>query len=210
VGRRQVGPEGVRPGRLNRRALLLLNIGFAAGGVALLVVAAFAITGDGDSSSQRIPVPTSEPGPLRTTVREHSPVGRFEEAACRVRPHSADDPGRWFHPTENFYPPDGQAPTQADLDHLVNNDDAVVVIYRRSASRAAQEALQAWAQEGIGVVVAPSRSASAPPLEAYTATRRLTCDGIDLDQLTQFTDRHFTQPLRYEPHGERSGGGDPR
>jgi hypothetical protein len=205
VGRRQVGPEGLRPGRLSRRSLLLLNIGFVAGGVALLVVAAFAITGGGDSSSQRISVPTGEPGPLRTTVREHSPVGRFEAASCRQRPHSVEDPGRWFHPTENFYPPDAQAPTQADLDHLINNDDAVVVIYGRSASRAAQDSLKAWAQEGIGVVVAPSRSASAPPLEAYTATRRLTCDGIDLDRLTQFTDRHFTQPLGYEPHGEQSG-----
>jgi Protein of unknown function (DUF3105) len=210
VGRRKVGPEGVRPGRLSRRSFLLLNIGFVAGGVALLVVAAFAITGGGDSSSQRIPVPPREPGPLRTTVREHSPVGRFETASCRQRPHSVEDPQRWFHPTENFYPPDARAPTRADLDHLVNNDDAVVVIYRRSASRAAQESLQAWAQEGIGVVVAPSRSAAAPPLDAYTATRRLTCDGIDLDRLTEFTDRHFTQPLGYKPHGERSDGGEPR
>jgi hypothetical protein len=171
----------------------------------MLVVAAFAITGNGGPSSERVPVPASEPGPLRTTVREHSPVGRFEEADCRERAHSAGDPGRWFHPTENFYPPDAQAPTQADLDHLVNNDDAVAVIYRSAASAAAREALQAWAQESIGVVVAPSRTAAAPPLEAFTATRRLTCDGIDLDRLTQFTDRHFTQPLGYEPHGERSG-----
>jgi hypothetical protein len=200
----------VRSGRLSRRSLLLLNIGLVAGGVALLVVAAFAITGGGDSASRRVAVPTREPSPLRTTVREHSPVGRFEEASCRQRPHSVADPGRWFHPTENFYQPDAQAPTRADLDHLVNNDDAVAVIYRRSASNAAQESLKAWAQDGIGVVVAPSRTAAAPPLEAYTATRRLTCDGIDLDRLTQFTDRHFTQPLGYEPHGERSGGGAPR
>jgi hypothetical protein len=194
---------------LSRRSLLLLNIALVAGGVALLVVAAFAVTGGDDSASERIPVPVGEPGPLRTTVRQHSPVGQFEEAACRERPHAANEPGRWFHPTENFYPPDAQAPTQADLDHLVNNDDAVAVIYRRSASPAAREALQAWAREGIGVVVAPSRSTVAPPLEAYTATGRITCDGIDLDRLTQFTDRHFTRPLRYRPHGEQSGG-EPR
>jgi hypothetical protein len=195
----------VRLPDLSRRSLLLLNVAFVAGGVALLVVAAFAITGD-DGSSSRIPVPASEPGPLRTTVREHSPVGRFEEAACSERRHSVEDPDRWFHPTENFYPPDAEAPSQADLDHLLVNDDAVVVLYRRDASAAAREALQDWAQEGIGVVVAPSRPAGAPPLEAFTATRRLTCDGIDLDRLTQFTDRHFTQPLGYRPHGERSGG----
>lgn len=199
----------MRSGRLSRRALLLLNIAFVTGGVALLVVAAFALTGGDDSPSERIPVPGGEPGPLRTAVRQHSPVGRLEEAACRERAHSADDPGRWFHPTENYYPPDAQAPTRADLDHLVSNDDAVAVVYRRTASAPAQDALQEWAQESIGVVVAPSRTASAPPLEAFTVTRRLSCDGIDLDRLTQFTDRHFTQPLGYRPHGERSGGAPP-
>jgi hypothetical protein len=42
-------------------------------------------------------------------------------------------------------------------------------------------------------------------LDAYTADRRLTCDRIDLDQLTTFTDRHFSKPIPYTPHGKRSG-----
>jgi hypothetical protein len=155
---------------LSRRALLLINVALVAGGVGLLVVAALTLTGSDDSSLERKPVPASEPGPLRTTVRAHSPVGRFEQASCSERPHSADDPSRWFHPLQNFYTPDAPAPTQADLDHLINNDDAVVVTYRRDA----------------------------------TATRRLTCDGIDLDRLTSFTDRHFTKPLGYKRHPDRS------
>jgi Protein of unknown function (DUF3105) len=170
------------------------------------VVAALAFTGDDDDDSSlvRKPVPASKPGPLRTTVREHSPVGRFERASCSRRPHAAEDPDRWFHPLQNFYAPDGSAPSQADLDHLINNDDAVVVTYRRDASQAALNALKKWAAAGIGVVVAPSRQRNARPLEAFTATRRLTCDGVDLDQLTTFTDRHFTKPLEYEPHPEHS------
>ena len=168
------------------------------------MVAALAITRESDSSLERKPVPASEPGPLRRTVRTHSPVGRFERARCSERAHSADSPDRWFHPLQNFYAPDAPAPSQADLDHLINSDDAVVVTYRRDASAAALDALKAWAAAGIGVVVAPSRASGAPPLEAFTATRRLTCDGVDLDQLTTFTDRHFTRPLGYEPHPDRS------
>ena len=189
---------------LSRRTLLLINVALVGGGVALLVVAALAFTGSDDASLERKPVPASKPGPLRTTVRAHSPVGRFEQASCSERAHSADDPDRWFHPLQNFYAPDAPAPSQADLDHLVNNDDAVVVTYKRDASTAALNALKAWAAAGIGVVVAPSRASNARPLEAFTATRRLTCDGVDLDQLTTFTDRHFTQPLGYTPHPDRS------
>lgn len=183
---------------------MLVNVALVGGGAALLVVAALAITREEESSLERKPVPASKPGPLRTTVRAHSPVGRFERARCTERPHSADDPSRWFHPLQNFYAPDAPAPSQADLDHLINNDDAVVVTYRRDASTAALNALKAWAAAGIGVVVAPSRASDAPPLEAFTATRTLTCDGIDLDQLTTFTDRHFTKPLGYRPHQDRS------
>ena len=189
---------------LSRRTLLLVNVTLVGGGVALLVVAALAFTGSDDPSLERKPVPASKPGPLRTTVRAHSPVGRFQRASCSERAHSADNPDRWFHPLQNFYAPDAPAPSQADLDHLINNDDAVAVTYRRDASPAAQNALKAWAAAGIGVVVAPSRVSNARPLEAFTATRRLTCNAVDLDQLTSFTDRHFTQPLGYRQHPDRS------
>jgi hypothetical protein len=194
---------------LSRRTVLLINVALVAGGLALLVVAAVAITRDDDSGLERKPVPAGEPGPLRSTVREHSPVGRFERARCRERAHSPGDPDSWFHPLQNFYPPDAPAPSQADLDHLMTNDDAVVVTYRRDASTAALDALKAWAAAGIGVVVAPSRARDARPLEAFTATRRLVCDGVDLDQLTSFTDRHFTKPLRYEKHPERAPSSRP-
>jgi hypothetical protein len=149
-----------------------------------------------------------EPGPLVTEVRERSPVGQYEEAACRRREHSVDNPTRWFHPRDNFYPPGGAAPTRPDLDHLASEDFAVVVTYAPDAPRAAREALERWAVQGIGVIVAPNAAQDPPPLEAYTFDRRLTCDGVDLDRLTTFTDRHFSRPLDYEPHGQESSGGD--
>jgi Protein of unknown function (DUF3105) len=181
---------------------------------ALFGVAAAALTGDDDADDEgpgaagsvERPAEMIEPGPLVTEVRDRSPVGRFEIADCRRQAHSVSDPETWFHPRELFYPPRGDAPTRADLDHLARRDFALIVLYRRDAPRAARDALERWAAEGIGVIVAPNRAGDRPELEAYTFDRRLTCDGVDLDQLTEFTDRHFSRPLDYEPHGNQSGG----
>ena len=112
----------------------------------------------------------------------------------------------WFHPRERFYPPSGDAPSRADLDHLASRDFAVVVLYRPDVPHAARDALERWAAKGTGVIVVPNRAGDYPELEAYTFDRRLTCNGVDLDQLTEFTDRHFSRPLDYEPHGNESGG----
>jgi hypothetical protein len=192
---------------VSRRTLLTLNVVLVSLSVVLLGVA-FAMSDDDDDRAAlpraRTPEQQRKPAPLVTEIRRHSPVGRFQKAACRERPYSVENPTRWFHPTDNFYPPGNDAPTRADLDHLANNDGAVVVTYRRDATRAARKTLQRWAATGIGVVVAPSGSRRAPPLDAYTSGRRLTCDGVDLDQLTTFTDRHFSKPLPYTPHGKRS------
>jgi hypothetical protein len=176
--------------------------------VALLGVA-FAMRDDDDDdrapiAAVRAPEEQRLPPALVTKIRRHSPIGRFEQATCRERPYSLQDPTRWFHPTENFYPPGRNVPTRADLDHLASKDGAVIVTYREDASPAARDALQRWAATGIGVVVAPATSRRAPPLEAYTAHRRLRCDGVDLDQLTSFTDRHFSKPIPHIPHGNRS------
>jgi hypothetical protein len=180
----------------------------------LFGIAAAALIGDDEpddegsdpARSVERPAEAIEPGPLVTEVRERSPVGRFETARCRSRGHSVGDPEAWFHPRELFYPPSGDAPSRADLDHLASRDSAVVVLYRPDAPRAARDALERWAAEGTGVIVAPNRAGASPELEAYTFDRRLICDGVDLDQLTEFTDRHFSRPLDYEPHADEAGG----
>jgi hypothetical protein len=170
----------------------------------LLGVAAIALTRDDAAPRAQRPAQQPEPGPVVTEIRTQSPVGRFERASCRERPHTVEDPARWFHPADDFYPPGSGAPTRADLAHLANNDGAVVVNYRPDVPRAARRALRRWAAEGIGVVVAPGSANHSPPLEAFTFDRRLRCDGIDLDRLTTFTDRHFSRPLDHERHGDSS------
>lgn len=182
----------------------------------LFGIAAVALTGDddeaagGDDPAGEVvpPATTIAPGPVVTEVRTESPVGRFESADCRRRAHSVADPPTWFHPDESFYPPGGEVPTRADLDHLAARDFAVVVTYRPDAPAAARDALERWAAEGIGVIVAPSDAPDPPPLEAYAFDRRLTCDGFDLDRLTEFSDRHFSRPLDHEPHRDESGRED--
>lgn len=184
------------------------------GAAILLGVAVAAITGDDDaadgdqSSPGTVERPDEQiaPGPLVTEIRERSPVGRFEAADCRRREHHVEDPESWFHPSERFYPPHSAAPTRADLDHLAERDFTVIVAYHPNAPRDARDALERWVAEGIGVIVVPNRAAEPPTLEAYTFDRRLTCDGVDLDQLTEFTDRHFSRPLDYEPHASHAGG----
>ena len=188
---------------LSRRATIALTVGLTTASIALLAVATFAPDDGGDRApAPQAPAREVTPAPLVTKIRTHSPVGRFERARCRVRRHRVDAPKAWFHPARNFYPPRGDdVPTRADLDHLAVRDGAVIVTYRPRLRRAARDALKRWAATGIGVVVAPGGSS---PLGAYTADRRLTCDGTDLDQLTRFTDRHFSKPIAHRPHPNSS------
>ncbi len=192
---------------LSRRAGLILTVVLTALSAALIAVA---VSTSGEDGSAPAPEPPRQPAreatplPLVDKIRTRSPVGRFERARCRTEPHSVERPESWFHPLRNFYPPDADdLPTRTDLDHLAIQDGAVIVTYRPSARRSARAALRRWAATGTGVLVAPARGSS--PLEAYTSERRLTCDGVDLDRLTEFTDRHFSKPIRLDPHDDASG-----
>lgn len=190
---------------LSRRATLILTVVLTTLSVALLAATAFAPDDDpAPAPALREPIEEATPTPLVRKVRRHSPVGRFEAARCRVAPHRVRAPESWFHPARNFYSPRADdLPSRGDLDHLAVRDSAVIVTYRRGLGPAARAALKRWAATGTGVLVAPARRSS--PLEAYTSDRRLTCDGVDLDRLTEFTDRHFSKPIERPPHGDRSG-----
>jgi hypothetical protein len=183
--------------------MLVLTVVLIALSAALLGAAAFAPEDRAEPTpAPRPPAREVAPGPLVTKIRTHSPVGRFEAARCSVRSHTLETPATWFHPTDNFYLPGPDAPSRADLDHLATEDGAVVVRYRPDLPPGPRRALQRWASKGIGVVVAPGGSL---PLDAYTSNRRLRCDGVDLDRLTTFTDRHFSKPIEHTPHGDSSG-----
>ena len=78
---------------------------------------------------------------------------------------------------------------------------AIVVSYPAKAPRAAREALRGWAPKQTATVVVPDGGADAPPLRARIATAELTCDGIDLDQLSGFAAKRGSG-TRAAPHGD--------
>lgn len=83
----------------SRRTLIVVNVVLVALSVALLVVAAAAITGGEEGEPAPAPRAQSrEPPPLVTQVRTQSPVGRFEAARCREGDHAVEEPRSWFHP----------------------------------------------------------------------------------------------------------------
>jgi hypothetical protein len=54
----------------------------------------------------------------------------------------------------------------------------------------------------LALVIAPTDAPEAPPVEAFARFRRLTCDGVDTDLLTAFSNTR--QSSVKEPHPEQS------
>lgn len=150
---------------------------------------AAAVTGcSAASQASELPAPTFAP-----------PGGVVcNEVAFRPRP-----PGSWVHPIQSFYAPGERAPTDSDLRHLMLMDNAAVVRYRADAPASARARLRAWAQTLPALVVVPTRRDHAPPVEAFTGNRRLTCDGVDTTALTAFADRRGQAAI--VPHGDSGG-----
>jgi hypothetical protein len=156
----------------------------------LVAAAAAAVLAVGGCSTPKAPPPAAAP-----TFASRAAVTCAEEA------YQAHDPnGGWQHPQQSYYAPaDKVMPTDRDLQHLLVNDAAAIVRYRRDAPTSQREALRNWAGTKVSVVVMPSRADGAPQLEAFTSNRHLTCDGVDPDQLTVFADRRGV--LQIIPHG---------
>ena len=120
---------------------------------------------------------------------------------CEQRPYSVEDVGGgWVHPSENFYFPGEEPPSDKDLRHLIVNDNAVLVEYRADLRENAREALRGWAAWATGAVAVPEHAADAPALRAFLTDRELSCDGVDLKQLDAFAARRrLGAPV---PHGD--------
>ena len=80
-------------------------------------------------------------------------------------------------------------PSEADLQHLLASDSAVVVRYRSDAPAERREALRTFASSLPAIVVLPGATRDDVAVEAFTSNRRLLCDGVDAAQLTTFADR---------------------
>ncbi len=109
----------------------------------------------------------------------------------------------YVHPALYFYTPDDpNLPSDEDLEHLLVNDNALVVRYRPDLPAADRQALRDWGPYQLALVIAPTDAPDAPPVEAFTRFRRLTCDAVDTEQLTAFSNTR--QSSVGEPHPEES------
>ena len=123
--------------------------------------------------------------------------------ACEEGPYEATNPRTYVHPALYFYTPDDpNRPSESDLDHLLVNDNALVVRYRPDLPAADRQALRDWGPYQLALVIAPTDAPEAPPVEAFTRFRRLSCDGVDTDRLTAFSNTRESSVE--EPHPEQS------
>lgn len=112
----------------------------------------------------------------------------------------------WQHPRNSFY--DGSEediPTEADLEHLLKSDNAIVVIYdRENLPDAAISPLQEWITYETAAVAIPSTDDPRAPIEVRLPGSRVSlCDGVDIIQLDALSEsRTFGE---VEEHGEESG-----
>ncbi len=132
-----------------------------------------------------------------------APTFAHGSVMCNEIAYTPRAPGAWAHPQQSYYAPGGRVPTDSDLRHLLLMDNAAVVRYRADAPAAARTQLRAWAGTRAALVVVPTSVRSAAPVEAFTANRRLTCDGVDTAALTVFADRRGTAaPVQHGDSGK--------
>jgi hypothetical protein len=125
------------------------------------------------------------PQPARPPAPTFAPLG---SVTCSEQAYAAKAPRQgWVHPQQNYYAP-GQQPMPSDIDlqHLLIQDDSVIVRYARGAAEADRAALRDWAATQTSVVVAPATAPDPAPVEAFRVDRQLTCDGADPQQLSDF------------------------
>jgi hypothetical protein len=156
----------------------------------LVAAAAAAVLALGGCGAPKAPPPAAAPA-----------FAAGGSVTCGEEAYQAHSPnGGWQHPQQSYYgPKDKGVPSKTDMQHLLVNDAAAVVYYRRDAPAGQREALHDWAGTKVSVVVLPARSDAAPQLEAFTSNRHLTCDGVDPEQLTVFANRRGV--LQIIPHG---------
>ncbi len=146
--------------------------------------------GDDDGASVKAtPTSTASAAPTPATIT-------CDEVAYTPKPGET-----YAHPSENFYPPDdANAPSAADLEHLLAADNAIVVTYPGNAPTDALDRLKEWSGKQTASVVLVDRAADAPPVRAKIGTAMLTCDGVDEGQLQAFADKRGNAPA--QPHDD--------
>ena len=112
--------------------------------------------------------------------------------------YTPSDPQESTHPEANFYAPDApKFPSRGDLDHLLLEDNAVVVTYAASTPKKTRDRLYEWTYEDVvkrTPVVVPDSSPDALAVRARIATIELRCDRVDFKRLTAFANRTDIAP----------------
>jgi hypothetical protein len=154
------------------------------------LVLALLLAGCGDEEGASVKAtPTSTPSAAPTPASI-----TCDEVAYTPKPSEG-----YAHPSENFYAPDdANAPSAADLEHLLAADNAIVVTYPGNAPADALARLKEWSGKQTASVVLVDRGPEAPPVRAKIGTAMLTCDGVDEGQLQAFADKRGNAPV--QPH----------
>jgi len=145
----------------------------------------------------------SAPTSQTATVESAPPTTQNESISgitCTVSDRDAPAAGpSYAHPSESFYALDAATmPSEADLEHLVRSDNAVIVEYSSDLPTASISALQTWAVGIVATVVLPGEDE--PAVLAYTQDSVLECDGVDTGRLSEFA---ATRPDRaVEEHSD--------
>jgi len=122
-----------------------------------------------------------------------SPAASGPPVECTTGPPGVffDDTTSRGHPSRAFYEPGSAAPPDGDLQHVMN-DGYLIVRYRSTLPADQVAALASWADNAPrGIVVVPEPPAGTYHLYVMTRGRSLACEGIDLEQLSEFRDRWF-------------------
>jgi hypothetical protein len=169
----------------------------------VLLVAAAGCGGDGDraASSSAAVTPTATETATATATPTTTPdiVPSPKPGTCDEVEYEPKAGTEFTHPDSNFYEPDATTlPTPGDLDHLLLEDNAVVVTYAADIKRKTRDRLYDWTYADVverTPIVLPDASADALTVRARIATVELRCNGWDFKRLTKFANRKDIAPL---------------
>jgi hypothetical protein len=157
-----------------------------------LLVALAALAGCGGKDKKAAATPTPSPAATETTP---APA---PEDCVETEYTPGSDEGGTSHPNANFFRPGAKdLPSEADLNHLLLADNAVVVIYSADIDEAEIDGLSSWWRADVNgrtPVVIPDETPGAPRIVARIASIEMRCDEVDFARLTEFANRTDVAP----------------
>ena len=167
---------------------------------AIALVALAVLAGCGSDNDPVASSPTATPTATATATATPSATAAATpaEGKCDEVKYTPKDAGGSVHPNANFFEPGAEGlPSEADLDHLLLVDNAVVVYYAADTPKAEIDRFSTWWSEDVKQrtpVVVPDDAPDALPVRARIASLELRCNGLDWERLTKFANRTDIAP----------------